>query len=186
MSERLRHEHEQFEKLPDKDFEKLEKQAAEHYEKAAESAQEKSGEIDRILKKIEREAVSRAELTKQRGEKTGDQDSDAHSHHQLSQETFNQTIRRVQKKLPAPERFLSKFIHNSKVETVSDVIGGSIARPSGLLWGGLFSAIASLSVLILCRYYGFEYNFSIGLISFGGGFCLGLLVESLSRLLRRS
>ena len=55
----------------------------------------------------------------------------------------------------------------------------------GLLWGGSFSLIASLAVLWVARFYGYEYNFLIGAGAFIIGFFLGLLIESLVYILRR-
>ena len=59
MSEHLKNQHENYEKIDDKSFEKLEKHAAEKRENAAELAKDNSGEIDNILKKIEKEAIKR-------------------------------------------------------------------------------------------------------------------------------
>ena len=186
MSEHLKNQHENYEKIDDKSFEKLEKHAAEKRENAAELAKDNSGEIDNILKKIEKEASSKAELSKHHEqEKDTAHDSGHYSHHQLTTQTFNQTIRSVQRRLPAPQRAFSKVIHNPKIEVVSDAAGSTVARPSGLLFGGLFSLLSSIVVLILCRYYGYEYNFSIGLISFIGGYFLGLLIEVISSFFKR-
>jgi hypothetical protein len=186
MSEHLKIQPENFEKIDDKSFEKLEKHAAQKRENAAELAKDNSGEIDNILKRIEKEAVSGSELSKHhKPEKSTARDSDHYSHHQLTTQTFNQTIRSVQKKLPAPQRAFSKVVHNPKIEIASDAIGSTAARPSGLLFGGLFSLLSSIIVLILCRYYGYEYNFSIGLISFVGGYFLGLFIEAISTFFKR-
>lgn len=90
-----------------------------------------------------------------------------------------QAIKRIQKHLKPADRRLSKVIHNPKVEAVSDLTGGTIARPSGLLYGGIFSLITSLGFYIIAKHYGYEYPYVIGLLFFVGGFIFGLIVELL-------
>ena len=95
------------------------------------------------------------------------------------------TLKQARKSLRPTERQFSKLIHNPAVETASDIAGGTIARPSGLLWGGIFSMIASIAIMIVCRYYGYEYNYMIGLASFVGGFFIGIFVEATLKGFRR-
>lgn len=102
-----------------------------------------------------------------------------------SSNTASSTLKQAQNTLSAPERQFSKIIHNSKVETISDAAGGTIARPSGLLWGGIFSLIGSVGVLLVCRYYGYEYNYLIGMASFAGGYFMGFLLEGLAKAMQR-
>jgi hypothetical protein len=90
-------------------------------------------------------------------------------------------MKRVQKQLPPTQRTLSKIIHNPAVDAVSTVAGETVARPSGLLSGALFSIIANLLIIGICRYYGYEYNYLIGLLGFVGGFVVGLFVELVYR-----
>lgn len=92
------------------------------------------------------------------------------------------TMQRVRHQLTPPEKKFSKFIHNDSVEKISEIGGYSMARPSGLLSGGLFAFAGSLLLLILVKHYGYEYRFSAFLILFGGGFLFGLLVELFIRL----
>ncbi|HYF97062.1 MAG TPA: hypothetical protein VD947_03420, partial [Patescibacteria group bacterium] len=62
----------------------------------------------------------------------------------------------------------------------------TIARPSGLLIGGLSAFVISLVVLAFCRYYGYEYNYLIGILSFPVGFFMGILGEGVIKTLKRS
>lgn len=104
---------------------------------------------------------------------------------QLQAQALNQTLNKIQKKLPAYERQFSKFIHSPIVEKVSQAGGSTIARPNGLLFAGIFSFMASLVVLTICRYYGYEYNYLIGLASLGLGFVAGLFLEAITKLVKR-
>lgn len=103
----------------------------------------------------------------------------------LEDHAYKQNLRRAQKSMSAPQRQFSQFIHKRGVETASNIGGATVARPSGLLAGGLFSVLSSLAILYICRHYGYEYNFLVGLVSFAGGFILGILVEGLYKLAKR-
>lgn len=155
-----------------------------HTEKTpAPKAENTKDSIDKILKKIEHEAESSDSIRSEATQK--ESNSDSHSHlpvnSSLKKHARNQTLRKVQRKLPASQRSFSKVIHQPAVEQLSDVAGATIARPSGVLAGGFFSLVISVLALGICRYYGYEYNFSIGLMAFAGGFVLGLFIELLLR-----
>ncbi|MBW3569096.1 hypothetical protein KY385_03115 [Candidatus Parcubacteria bacterium] len=104
---------------------------------------------------------------------------------QLHSQALRQNLKKVQSNLPVYQRQFSKFIHNPKVEKLSDATGTTIARPSGLLFAGIFSFIASLAVLTICRYFGYEYNYLIGLASLGGGFLAGLFLEAFLKIVKK-
>jgi hypothetical protein len=50
-------------------------------------------------------------------------------------------------------------------------------RPSGLLGGGLLAFVGSLAYLVATKIYHFRYNYTMSLLLFVGGFCLGLILE---------
>lgn len=97
-----------------------------------------------------------------------------------------QAINRVRKHLSKADRAFSKVIHNPTIEAISDVTGSTVARPSGLLYGGIFSLIASLVLYLITKHYGYEYSFFVAIITFIGGFIFGLVVEILSKLFKKS
>lgn len=101
-----------------------------------------------------------------------------------SADTIPRAVSQARKQLKPAEQKLSKFIHNSKVEKVSEVTGATIARPSGLLWGSLFSFIGTLAFYVTSLVFGYEYNAFVAIIAFVGGFGLGLILELFSRKLR--
>jgi hypothetical protein len=90
---------------------------------------------------------------------------------------YKREMTRIQKKLSAPERTLSKFIHNPVVDKVNEVGAKTIARPSGLLGGGIFAGLGTLIFYIMSRYYGFEYNFFLFILLLALGFLVGICVE---------
>ncbi len=94
-------------------------------------------------------------------------------------------LQEVQSNLSGGERTFSKVIHNKAVNAVSTSLSNTIARPTGVFWGGLFACLATGGLYFTAKYIGFQYNYLISLISFVGGYLAGLLVELSLRLARR-
>lgn len=103
---------------------------------------------------------------------------------ELKEHTYNQTLASVRNKLSKPEKTLSKIVHKPSVEKVSDAMSATVVRPSGVLFGGVFSFIGSLLSYFLAKKLGGELRYSVFAAFFVGGFILGLLVELLIRLKR--
>ena len=175
--------------IPKEEFERLKEKNRERLEREAENARTlehaKQDSIEAIQARIERSAMSSRETMEHTNLETEAHESELRASTQLKGYALSQTIKRVQKQLPPSERVLSKVIHQPAVNAVSTAAESTVARPSGLMVGGLFSVISSFVVLYICRHYGYEYNFAIGLISFGGGFIIGLLLEGILKLFRR-
>ena len=164
--------------------------SAEHLKKSEEDrpthSPEKEAEKLKILtEKIEKEAKSSKEFES----KIDKTEKQAHGHHQSTQyqaHTGSQAIKRVQKHLKPSERKFSKVVHNPAVEIISDITGGTVARPSGLLYGGLFSLLSSLALYFISKHYGYEYSYFVGILFFVGGFVFGLLVESTLKIFKKN
>lgn len=164
------------------------KKQVEHRKETHQPVEAQRDSIDEILKKIEHEAAPAKEIMAEVIEEENDaaKEDVAPASGSLKNHAMKQSLRKIQRKLPASQRAFSKVVHQPLVEQVSDVTGATIARPSGVLVGGLFSVIASIGVLIACRHYGYEYNFTIGLMAFVGGFVAGLLLELAFRVTGKS
>lgn len=100
----------------------------------------------------------------------------------IKDEKFNRTLTSVRKSLNAPERAFSKLVHNKTVDAVSNAADKTVARPSGLLTGSIFSFLGSVVFLYIARHYGYEYNFLLFFLFFVGGFFVGLFLEAIIRL----
>ncbi len=137
-------------------------------------------QIKEALNVIHEEAKTAEEITADHHKKDAPQHGPHFSGHLLdSHSGSKRLIKSAQKQLSAPERQFSKLVHNTSVEAVSDLTGATIARPSGMLAGGIASLLISIAVIFICRFYGYEYNYLIGIVAFIAGFFLGLLVELL-------
>lgn len=95
------------------------------------------------------------------------------------------TLTRIQKELPGPKRVLSKVIHAKPVEAVSVVGEKTIARPIGLLGGGLVAFIGSLVTLYAAKHYGFRYNLLLFFLLFIAGYLVATGLEILYKTTNR-
>ncbi len=90
---------------------------------------------------------------------------------------YKKEIKKVQNQLPKRSRTFSKFVHNPVVESVSDVAGKTIFRPSVLIGGSVTGLVLGLVVYIVAVYYGYLIP-SITLVLFLlVGAVLGAVVE---------
>lgn len=177
-----------FENMPDyENLPKAEKSPGWEKEKTKEKDEKPLESIESIKEKVERHSKEAEEL---RREKLPEKDQEEPVAPEpigadLRQSGKKQTLRAIRRSLPAYSRPFSKVIHQPVVEAISEVSGKTVARPSALFSGALFSVISSLAILFISRYYGYEYNFLVGIVSFAGGFAAGLLIEMLARLFHK-
>lgn len=104
---------------------------------------------------------------------------------ELKADAYRKTLAKVQTKLHPTERFFSQIVHRPAVESASNVAGSTIARPSGLLGGGIVALASSTAILYMSKHYGFRYNYLTFVGFFVGGFLLGITIEMLVRLVTR-
>lgn len=156
-------------------------------EKDAKSTEhEHSKNIEHIRSSIEKESKSKNEIKRHKESEKSEKDQPYLVNKELKEIAFKRTLKKTQSKLPAEQRVFSKLIHQPTVEKISDLGSKTVARPSGILFGGIFSFIGSSFFLWASKYYGFEYNFLLFLIFFIGGFFLGLIVELIFKLFFRN
>lgn len=162
---------------------------ARHHEHQAKSAEKRQKQdIDKIIDKIETISSSKQEV-KIASSSEGHKDKDSNKHFvgkELKTNSLKQTLRKVRKDLKPYQRPFSRIVHNKTVEKISETSAKTVARPSGLLIGGLSAFMMSLIVLAFCKYYGYEYNYLIGLLSFPVGFFIGIVGEGVVKTLKRS
>lgn len=103
----------------------------------------------------------------------------------LKDMAFSRAMTRARKKLSMPSRAFSKVIHAPIVDRPSELIGKTIARPSGMLWGAVFAFIGTSALLWITRHYGYEYNYLVAILLFVGGAIIGTAIEGLWRLVRK-
>ena len=107
------------------------------------------------------------------------------SHIALKRDSYKNLLAQARKQLPAASRQFSKVIHQKNIEALSNVGAQTVARPSGILGGGIGALLGSIVLLYYSKHYGFEYNYSFFLVMFIAGFIAGLTVELLVHFIRR-
>jgi hypothetical protein len=151
--------------------EKAEIDQAEHTE---------SGKVEALKQSVETQAISGKEMTP--AESNGDNaPNTTFVSRELKAMALQRSLNTVRRHENAPERVLSKVMHNKVVERVSEVAGATVARPSGILGGGLFAVLGSGTLLIIVKHYGYQYNYLAFVLLFVGGFALGLILELIMR-----
>jgi hypothetical protein len=168
----------------------------EHFTVPKESAQEKAHHTDapehqprhekqelapvaELSHQAKEEAVVGKELVSH--EKTGQDESPLYVNRELKQQTWNRSMNRVRKQLSAPNKALSKVIHQPAINAISNFGEKTVARPSGILAGGVCALIGSSFFLYMAKHYGFRYNYLLFFLFFIGGFFVGLILELLGR-----
>ncbi len=105
---------------------------------------------------------------------------------ELRQASLLHELTEIRRQLPAPQRVLSRFIHQPAVRAASQAAGQTVSRPSGLLGGGLVAFIGTSGYLYLAKHTGYRYNYLVFLVLLAGGFVLGVFLEGLVYLATRS
>lgn len=185
MSERLNHRFEASNGHEHK-VEEHEKRLEKHHETAANKARhEHKEQIDKILKTIEQEARQSKDIKVEKTFEADNTSAGTWANSDISQRALKQNLLKIQRNLPVQDKAFSKFVHRPAVEAISEGAAKTIARPSGLLFGGASALAANIIVLAVCRYYGYEYNYLVGILSFGVGFAAGLSLELAYKVLLR-
>jgi hypothetical protein len=189
MTEKIytHHRHEQDKsnhELEDHDAERLDGLIS---EKAHDARHEHAEKIDDIRENTQEAAKSSAEVMAQHLRQEREQEPEATGtvREDLRSLKYKRTLQSVQKRESIPERMLSRVMHNTAVDTLSTVAEKTVARPSGLLVGGVFAFLGSSTFLYIAKHYGYEYNFLLFALFFAGGFAVGLVLELVYRVIKR-
>lgn len=151
---------------------------------AEKSGHEHKENIEKIRAKIHNEADQERKKIKHESEnKESDQPTLVNK--EIKDIAYNRTLKKVQSKLSYSSRTFSKLIHQPTVEKISELTSKTVARPSGILFGGIFSFIGSSFFLWAAKYYGYEYNFLLFIIFFVTGFFVGLILEMVLYAIKR-
>lgn len=156
-------------------------------DKAASDAKEHSSteKLKGIQKNVENLAISGKEMNPSESHKDSTP-SYAPVNDDLKATTYRRTMKANRRHLRPQERVFSKVIHQPIIEKVSEVAGATVARPSGIIGGGLLAVLGSSILLWITKKYGYEYNYLVYMILFVGGFALGIIIELALRFILRN
>ncbi len=136
--------------------------------------------LESIQESIKNEAVSGKEYSVGEREKSADS-SPVTINKQVKKAAYKKTLKHVQRQLSPPERILSNVIHQPTIDTISNIGARTVARPSGVLGGGIVSLLGTGALLFISKHFGFNYNFFVFILLFVLGYGLGVLLELVIR-----
>lgn len=190
MSERLTSHHGEKTSEQTREKESLENLATTRRETAPHSKHEKQSKANETLPvgELKQRAESIASAAK---ELNPDNHNEESSHHstaagtELKRHMLARTMVKTRKQLAPPERVLSKVIHQPAIDKLSTAGAKTVARPLGLLSGGICAFVGTSLFLYLAKRYGIPYNWLIVILLMAGGYIVGCLIEIFTRLTRR-
>ncbi|HSW91026.1 MAG TPA: hypothetical protein VLG09_00060 [Candidatus Saccharimonadales bacterium] len=163
-----------------------EKKIGEHLnEKAAEYEQSRTPEnLEKVRHEALNEALERKEatqetLTTERQPSPAERRKDGPISKAKRDESYNTTMNEVQHQMSAPSRAFSKVIHNKAVEKVSEVAGGTIARPNAILSAAIFAFVLTLVVYLVAKNAGYRLSGFESIGAFLLGWAVGILYDFL-------
>lgn len=149
-------------------------------EKAEHARNEHAESREQLGRTAKQEALTAKEVQGKIGEKERPKsDNNLYITKATKKAAYKKTLRHVQHQLPKRERVFSKLIHQPVIEKASDIGAKTVARPSGVLAGGICALLGSTFVFYMAKHYGFEYNFFVFIVLLVIGFGIGLVVELL-------
>lgn len=149
------------------------------------TAHEKQENISSARDEVKKEAQSAGDIKLDHGSEQN-HSATAPISRELKNMMRTRTLTRIQKELPAPQRALSKIVHAKPVEVASAIGEKTIARPIGLLGGGLFAFVGSVITFYTAKHYGFRYNLLLFFLLFVAGYAVASALELLVRIAKKA
>ncbi len=100
---------------------------------------------------------------------------------EIKEMAYQRLLHRARRHMSPYERLMSRVIHQPAVDTIAEVTGKTIGRPSGILGGGVVAFLGTCIYYYLTKHYGYNYNAFVFLLLLILGFMLGWTLELLYR-----
>lgn len=153
-----------------------------HHEKAAEQAgKQNQHEQLKVRHEVHEQAVPASEYSKPLSEKRQPLPTYTKAD---KEHGFNTIMHHARSQMSKPEQSFSKFIHTPVVEKTSEVLGKTVARPSGIAGAAIAACIGLLSVYSVAKFAGFQLSGSEMPILLVIGFATGLFIEWVTKSVR--
>ena len=153
----------------------------EQYKAAAEELNKKQEKVDKDIEakakaEVEKQAKSKEEVEIPKAEKKSDEIQ--------ANKSYRSVMHRVESKLPTTQRWFSKVINYGPIERVSTIASKTIARPSGILGGGIVALIGLIILAYFSNSIGFSLSGSEFIFLILAGWLVGLIVEGIYKAIR--
>ncbi len=165
-------------------------ETSEHHEKLLRESQERAEhskrhtheDIEKFREAAEQAAVSVKELNVADSESTKYQTSQSFVNKEIRDMAYHRLLTRARKHLSPSQKLLSGLIHQPVIDDLSEATGKTIARPSGILGGGILAFSGTLLYYYLTKNYGYTYNNFVFIALLLVGFAAGWTLEVLFKL----
>lgn len=97
---------------------------------------------------------------------------------------FSQTMQQAESHMNQPQRLFSRFIHGKFITSLSDVVGGTIARPNTIMYGALSVLIMTAAFYGAAKIYGYTLSGAESTAAFFLGWLIGMTIDYTQVLLR--
>jgi translation elongation factor EF-G len=187
VSEHLHHQnHEKFETPSQLEQLEVHERLRKNHESAAERSEKKSHEeMEQIRSHAEVEAKSATEMLQEASQSPVDQEKEpSFINYELKEIAYQRLLKRARKHLPGYSRAMSKVIHQPVIDNVSEVVGKTVGRPSGIIGGGLMALVGTSIYYVLARHFGYSYNPFVFLLLLTVGFIFGWSAEVIFKMLK--
>jgi hypothetical protein len=158
----------------------VEKAAAERAKELREQAEHKQEHIETTAEHEARETAeheARSVEDYRPAAQEGKKEAHSFTGEYNRDKSYKETMHHIERELSGPERVFSKIIHNKTVETVSDTIGSTVARPNAMLAGSVCAFILVLALYLIARYQGFSLTGFETIGAFIVGWIVGVLID---------
>jgi flagellar biosynthesis GTPase FlhF len=184
------------EQYPAHNHEQAHEHAQAHPEKRAErhlshaEEQQKKHEQEKNLEHARHEAAHEAQSAEEIADKLAGraqespQYEEMHANRELKEMAYQRLLNRARRHMSPYSRAMSHIIHQPIVETVSEVTGKTVGRPSGILGGGILALAGTTAYYYIAKHYGYNYNSFVFLLLLVCGFIAGWVLEIFYKTLR--
>jgi translation elongation factor EF-G len=188
MSEKAPHSHgEKSEPLNEHEAAQAHERIRHIHENAPEKAEKSSEEIEKISQEALHEAKSAEQMLDEANQgSTAEENETPLITFELKEIAYQRLLKRARRHLPTYSRAMSKIIHQPAVDAVSEAVGKTVGRPSGIIGGGLMALVGTSIYYYLAKHYGYSYNSFVFLLLMSVGFVLGWTAEVIFKLIKRS
>ncbi len=98
--------------------------------------------------------------------------------------SFSSQMTHAREHMSPASRAFSSFIHSKPVETASDIVSSTLARPNAMLSGSVVAFIAITVLYFTAKYFGFPLSGFETIAAFIAGWVLGVLYDYVTVALR--
>lgn len=141
--------------------------------------------IENIREKAEKAAIESDKTLAEAQPDESHAPKDSFVNKELKDMAYARTMNRVRQRLSPVSRGFSRLVHQPVVNSLSEGMAKTVARPSGLFGGGLVALIGTSIYYYISKHYGYDYNFFVFILLLAVGFIGGWSIEVLWRILHR-